>query len=391
MSWTAVSRAEGYSWILYQSATNAYVGSSFATGTTISATTATRTSLALGQYYYFTVAATGFSASSSAAASAIVQYVPHPYNITLSISSTAATLGWSAIGTNPTFYYTLIQTTVNAYTSGTQTTIVTNNTTSTSATYTFTPVFNTYYFFTIYQTTTQYGQSPTYQSPIFNYFYPPSASATPLALWLRGNSGLNTSSGTWTDTNSSTSYNISGTATTVTVNGLNACQFSSSSGYIASSITWSGVGRTVHVVMQLPAYVSGNFYIFSGPFASNNNTFDFRYTSKPSNTAVIQVTYQGNGSITESSTFSQLINVPVLYSVVVGASSTTYYVNGTSLGTHGGSIWSAGTSQININSFSTNVNANNNIFCEVVVHNGTLNSTDMTNSMNYLRNKWGTS
>ena len=72
MSWTASAGATGYSWVLYQSATNAYTGSSFATGTTTSATTATTTGLNINSYYYFTVSATGTSNTSAAVASAII-------------------------------------------------------------------------------------------------------------------------------------------------------------------------------------------------------------------------------------------------------------------------------------------------------------------------------
>jgi hypothetical protein len=169
MSWTAVSGATGYSWTFYQSATNAYAGTSSATGTTTSALTASVSSgLSFGNYYYFTVAATSGAAASPAVASSIVQYLPNPYSLTLSVTSSAATFSWSYTGTSPTFYYTLYQTTVNAYTGGTQTTIVSSNTTSSSVTYNFTSVSNNYYFFNIYQVTS-YGTSATYQSPLVQY------------------------------------------------------------------------------------------------------------------------------------------------------------------------------------------------------------------------------
>ena len=71
LSWTAAAGATGYSWNLYQSSSNNYVGTSFATGTTLGATTASATGLTLGLYYYFTVIATATGGSSPAAASAI--------------------------------------------------------------------------------------------------------------------------------------------------------------------------------------------------------------------------------------------------------------------------------------------------------------------------------
>ena len=393
MSWTAAAGATGYSWTFYQSATNAYAGTVTATGTTTSALTATVSSgLTFGNYYYFTVAATA-SGSSPAVASSVVQYIPAPYNLTLSVISSGATLSWSATGTSPTFYYTLTQTTVNAYTGGTQTTIVSSNTTSTSVTYNFTSVITNYYFFTVYQVTSAYGQSPTYQSSIFNYVWIPTAAAIPLAMWVRGNSGLNTSGGTWTDPNSSTSYTISGTATTVTVNGLSACQFTSGSGTLSNvSVSFSSSARSVFAVIQMPTSLNGaTVYMVSGPFAVGNNTMDFRWYANSSTTAQISGTYQGTAILANSTAFTQLPGVPVLYGMVSSSSGTTYYINGTSIGTASAALWVAGGSTLTLNGYTPANTNGNNIFCEVVVYNGALGATDITNCMTYLRNKWGTS
>ena len=395
MTWTAAAGATGYSWTFYQSTTNAYAGTVTATGTTTSALTASVSSgLTFGNYYYFTVAATA-SGSSPAVASSVVQYIPAPYNLTLSVTSTGATLAWSATGTSPTFYYTLTQTTVNAYTGGTQTTIVSSNTTSTSVTYNFTSVLNNYYFFTVYQVTSAYGQSQTYQSSIFNFVWVPTTAATPLALWLRGNSGLNTAGGTWTDANNATAYTITGNATTVTVNGLSACQFTVSSGYLTASVTYSGSGRTVFVVMQIPsALTTGIIFIYTGSFQGGNNVLDFEYRSSSATTANLLLMYQGNQAYASSTVFTQLVNVPVVYAVVSSSSGSTYYLNGSAIGTAGASTWSAGTviQQLNVQPTFYGVSSNgNNIFCEVVSYNGALGVTDMTNCNNYLRNKWGTS
>lgn len=74
LGWGAVSGAISYIWTLYQSATNAYAGTSFATGST-SSTSATSTGLTQALYYYFTVIAvstTAISASSTASSIVIV-------------------------------------------------------------------------------------------------------------------------------------------------------------------------------------------------------------------------------------------------------------------------------------------------------------------------------
>ena len=65
ISWGAVSGALSYSWTLYQSATNAYAGSSFASGSTASTSVTATTSAIVGNYYYFIVNATTATAISS--------------------------------------------------------------------------------------------------------------------------------------------------------------------------------------------------------------------------------------------------------------------------------------------------------------------------------------
>ena len=166
LSWTAAAGATGYSWNLYQSSSNNYVGTSFATGTTLGATTASATGLTLGLYYYFTVIATATGGSSPAAASAIVlEQITGASALSLVLTTSNATLSWTGAGTSPTFYYTLFQNTSNSYTVGTIITVTSNSTASTSVTYSFSPNSNYYYFYSIYETTSS-GTSATTQSPI---------------------------------------------------------------------------------------------------------------------------------------------------------------------------------------------------------------------------------
>jgi len=158
MSWTASSGAQGYSWILYQSATNAYIGSSFATGTTTSATTATATGLNLNSYYYFTVAATASSASSAAVASAIVlQLITGPATATLTASGTTLSLSWDSVAGATSYTYTIYSNSVYSYTG--MTVVTSASTASTSATYTGTA--GTYYYFTVTATSSSGTSAPT--------------------------------------------------------------------------------------------------------------------------------------------------------------------------------------------------------------------------------------
>ena len=158
MSWTASTSATSYSWILYQSATNAYAGSSFATGTTTSATTATATGLTLNSYYYFTVSATGAAGTSSAVASAIVlQLITGPSSATLTASGTTLSLSWSSVAGVTSYTYTIYSNTAYSYTGITLVTSV--STASTSATYT--GVSGTYYYFTVTATSASGTSAPT--------------------------------------------------------------------------------------------------------------------------------------------------------------------------------------------------------------------------------------
>jgi hypothetical protein len=124
--------------------------------------------LVIGSNYYYTVYASNAYGTSPVASSPIVQYIPNPYNLTLAVTSSNATLSWSSTGTSPTFYYTLTQTTAYSYTSGTTTTIANSNTTASSVTATFTSVAGNYYYYSIYEVTSV-GTSPVYLSPITQY------------------------------------------------------------------------------------------------------------------------------------------------------------------------------------------------------------------------------
>jgi len=192
MSWTASSGATSYAWTLYNNGSNTstYTGAlvSGSNGTVTAPTvTATASGLTIGSNYYYTVSASNASGVSSVVASPIVEYFPNPYNLTLAVTSSNATMSWSSTGTSPTFYYVLTQTTAYSYTSGTTTTIATSNTTAMSATATFTAVAGDYYYFSIYESTA-FGASPVYLSPITQYApvvaFSPIIAVSGAQLWL---------------------------------------------------------------------------------------------------------------------------------------------------------------------------------------------------------------
>jgi hypothetical protein len=322
-----------------------------------------------------------------------------PTSITFSITAGTATMGWAAVSGATNYTWVL-------YKSATSNYLGTSNATGTvgSTTYSATQsgiLSGSYYYFTVYSSNAS-GTSPVgFSSIVLGVPWTPALASTPLVFWVRGDSGLNTAGGKWTDSSNATQYTLYSTVSTVTINSLTACQFGSGAGYGASAaIVYSGVGRTVHVVMQVPSTFTGQFYMFSGPFAVGNNTFDFRMAGSGS-TATISATYQGGPSGTSlgynSSSFTLLTGVPVVYSVITSASGTTLYVNGTSVGSSGASVWSAVTTTQMINAYGSpggagGINAYGNpVYCEIISYNGALSSTDMTTCMNYLRTKWGTS
>jgi hypothetical protein len=124
----------------------------------------------MGNFYYFTVYAANASGQSVVATSPIVEYYPNPYNLTLALTSSNATMSWSATGTSPTFYYTLYSNTSYSYTG--KTSVTSNSTGSTSVVYSFTPTSGNFYFYEVYEMTS-FGPSLTYQSPIVEYLTTP--------------------------------------------------------------------------------------------------------------------------------------------------------------------------------------------------------------------------
>ena len=96
MSWVStVLNVTSYSWVLYQSATNAYAGTVIESGTTTSTSASPSSPLASNNYYYFLLL-TNSSSGSYLSASSIIQYIS---NNTLVVASggTATTAGANTV------------------------------------------------------------------------------------------------------------------------------------------------------------------------------------------------------------------------------------------------------------------------------------------------------
>ena len=191
MSWAPMI-ATSFAWVLYQSDTNSYdATASNASGTTAGSNfSVSQSGLTIGKYYYFTCYASNATGVSQVAASPIVRYFPDTNNLTLSVTSSNAVMAWEYTGTSPTFYYTLYSTTAYSYATAV-TTLVSSNTTNTSVTYAFTPVANTYYYYTVYEVSS-YGTALLDQSPIVQYVTP--IAMTNLSMQFSGSSALSVAS-----------------------------------------------------------------------------------------------------------------------------------------------------------------------------------------------------
>jgi collagen type VII alpha len=236
LAWSAAISATSYIWTLYNNGSNTstYTGTQLAgsNGTTTAPTVSTTVSgLVLGSNYYYTVSASNASGVSPVVASPIVKYLPNPYNLTLAVTSSNATLNWLATGTSPTFTYTLFQTT--ALSSGGSLTTVSGPTTtgSSNATVTFTSVNSNYYYYTINATTPDFGGvSPTYTSPVVQYLPGQSVSV--------GNATLDTDYTTATSSGVSY-YNFTATGKTMTFTPASSGTF----GYFAVGGGGGGGGK----------------------------------------------------------------------------------------------------------------------------------------------------
>ena len=269
LAWTAVTGATSYLWTLYNNGSNTstYTGTQVAgsNGTTTAPTVSTTVAnLVLGSNYYYTVSASNASGVSPVAASPIVKYLPNPYNLTLAVTSSNATLTWSAVGDSPTFTYTLFQTT--ALSSGGSLSTVSGPTTTgvSNATVTFTSVNSNYYYYTINETTPGFGGvSPTYTSPVVQYI----ASSPPT---ITNYTNTATVSGTpyyYFKTVGSTSFAITNTGGTT----INALVIAGGGGGGSHGGAGGGAGG---VVLLSSSLTSGTYtaYVGGGGAGGNSST-----------------------------------------------------------------------------------------------------------------------
>jgi len=152
LAWTGSAGATTYSWILFTSATAAYVGTLLTSGST--AGTSATYGVTIGSYNYFSVRAVTSALISAAAFSAIVgeQIVP-PTGLTITASGTTVTMSWTAYTAATSYAWTLYSNSIYAYSGSSVTTgTVTGSPPATTASYS-SAIAGTYYYFTLTVTT----------------------------------------------------------------------------------------------------------------------------------------------------------------------------------------------------------------------------------------------
>ena len=179
MAWTAASGATTYSWILYTSATAAYVGTLLTSGST--AGTSATYGITIGSYNYFSVRSVTSALISAAAFSAIVgQQIVPPTGLTISVTGATITMSWTAYTAATSYAWTLYSNSIYAYGGSSVTTgTVTGSPPASSATYS-SAVAGTYYYYTLTVTTpggTGYTSGPA-TSSILQVVLPTSIVAT---------------------------------------------------------------------------------------------------------------------------------------------------------------------------------------------------------------------
>jgi hypothetical protein len=236
MSWTASFNATSYSWIFRLSN-----GQAVTSGTT-SGTSASYTfpSPFVAGNYYFTVQASGNGGTSNNVESSLVNYNPpptDPTNLSLSIpnSTGLASMSWTASFNATSYTWTLVR-----IVGVTPTTVATNTTSGTSATYSLSPTFipGNYYFNLV--ATGAGGSSNSVLSQLVNYNPPPT---DPSSLSL-------------TISNSTAAVSMSWTAS-VNVTSYSWIFYRATGNVVVTSGTTSGTSASYTI---LSPFVAGNYY-----------------------------------------------------------------------------------------------------------------------------------
>jgi hypothetical protein len=354
LSWSAVSGATSYSYVLYQASANNYTSGSVVVYATTSSTSVSINTYAAA-YYYFTVTATTSGGSTILATSSIVQStyvgsiqiaVTNPYVIT---ATNVATLSWSAYSGATGYVWTLFQTTNTNFTGIVLGSGTTNSSTLT-ASYTGLTL-NNYYYFSVYATTSStpsaYGTSPL---SLYNNGVPTGGTVTLNTFTaLTGGSFIITTPSMnatyytyYISTTTGTGGSI-GSATTTTVGSATSFTLTLTAGttyyavIVPSNTFGNGTAFYSAGVATLPAPVGGSITLASGLTTTSGSVTITAASPATSYTVYISTTTSSAQSIYSFTTTTTGSAVGFTPSPSLTASTTYYavllpvnsYVNGT--------------------------------------------------------------
>ena len=230
--------------------------------------------------------------------------------------------------------------------------------------------------------------------PPFN----PASLTAPLIVWFKGDSGL--TAGRWVNNGTNGGQaTLTGGTTLTTVNGLGAVTFTASTGYGFYTQNYTGQPHAVFWVIKFNADISATNVTTLAGALSVPDSFVQIYTSGGQQTMVLSPFGGGATSIVTDVFSANQTSLPAVFGEFASATAANNlaYYNGTSLNltTRAAAAgYSTGNRTAYLGAYNNGTPGPNSTaitWCEVLCYDGELTSTDMTNVVNYLRTKWGTS
>jgi len=234
----------------------------------------------------------------------------------------------------------------------------------------------------------------TVVTPPFN----PASLTAPLIVWFKGDSGL--TAGRWVNNGTNGgNATLTGGSTLTTVNGLGAVTFTGPTGYGFYTQNYTGQPHAEFFVIKFNADISATNVTTLAGALSVPDSFVQIYTSGGQQTMVLSPFGGGATSIVTDVFSANQTSLPAVFGEFASATAANNlaYYNGTSLNLttrNAASGYSTGNRTAYLGAFNNgtpNPNSTAITWCEVLCYDGELTSTDMTNVVNYLRTKWGTS
>ena len=228
--------------------------------------------------------------------------------------------------------------------------------------------------------------------PPFN----PASLTAPLIVWFKGDSGL--TAGRWVNNGTNGgNATLTGGSTLTTVNGLGAVTFTGPTGYGFYTQNYSGQPHAEFFVIKFTAALTSTPIPLAGATTGGDSFIQIYSTGGQQN--MILASFGGSTSIVTDVFSADQTSLPAVFGEFASATAANNlaYYNGTSLNLTtraAASGYSTGNRTAYLGAYanpSIVPNTQSITWCEVLCYDGELTSTDMTNVVNYLRTKWGTS